>query len=77
VAGEGIVVYWLREPFDDYRRGQSSRQYQEFLRESEGSVFIDTLTQIRSDSVLVEAENGETYNILLDAIGYAAIQRQR
>ncbi len=70
-------MYWLHEPFEEYRRGRSNRQYQELLRESEGSVPIDLLTQISSNSVSAEAESGEAYNISLDTAGYAAIQLQR
>ena len=49
VAGCGLIIYRLKEPFTEYSGSENSTQYSEFFREPENIWWISELHQTDSD----------------------------
>jgi hypothetical protein len=77
VAGRGIILYRLHKPFDEYQYDKKSHQYEEIFREAGQNIYIEEMRQTSANSFVVKVENGDMYNISLDAAGRAAVQLKR
>ena len=51
VAGDGLLVYWLREPFAECGRKNRGTQWDEFGRKSDDVWWIDEMEQIGPTSI--------------------------
>lgn len=47
VDGEGIIIYYLQDPFSEYQRNVSSKQWKEWGRD-ENTIWVENIQQIDS-----------------------------
>lgn len=65
VGGEGIIVYYLNEPFSEYESNESlSKQWLEWGRDNEDSViWIEKLEQIGNKMIEITTEESDKFII--------------
>lgn len=56
VAGQGLIIYYLTEPFEPYRYGAKTNQWIGLLREPPDSWWIESLIQQDEDTFLFEVD---------------------
>ncbi len=61
IGGEGIIVYYLNEPYLEYNKNdKKSKQWIEWGRNDDGpTVWIDCIEQIDSNKIKLILENSE------------------
>ena len=62
VGGEGIIIYYLQDPFSEYQRNVSSKQWKEWGRD-ENTIWVENIQQIDSEFIEVTTDSGN--NIML------------
>lgn len=66
VAGEGLIIYYLNEPFYEYKSNDKTRQQQwkEWGRESgNNTVWIEKIEQIEVKKIRITTETNEKIEI--------------
>lgn len=63
VGGCGVILYWLKEPFAEYKYESPSPQYAEFYREEPNIWWVKGLKQSGPFELEVLLEDGTTHNI--------------
>ncbi|GHU33252.1 hypothetical protein AGMMS50256_24830 [Betaproteobacteria bacterium] len=63
VGGHGLIVYFLEEPFDEYRYDQKSSQYFDVGREKDSEWWVESVQQIGAHEIQVRLESGDLHNI--------------
>ena len=63
VGGCGLIVYWFKEPFVEYRYGVSSPQYLEFNRHRPDIWWVENLKQLGPFDLEIQVAGGATHNI--------------
>ena len=56
IAGEGLIVYFLREPFEAYRYDHPTRQWIEFGRTQDDLWYIEALTALSESEIAFTAD---------------------
>ena len=56
VFGCGVIIYYLREPFEEYRYNTVCEQWKEIFRD--GDKWIISVEQIRDSEILITFEDG-------------------
>ncbi len=61
VGGEGIIIYYLKEPFEEYSAStENLKQWKSWGRDIEKeTIWVNNITQEDSQHISVELENGE------------------
>ena len=59
---EGIIIYYLQDPFSEYQRNVSSKQWKEWGRD-ENTIWVENIQQIDSEFIEVTTDSGK--NIML------------
>ena len=58
IGGAGIIIYYLTEPFENYKYSTQSEQWKEWGRETaNGTVWVDNITAINEKVIEVETED--------------------
>jgi len=65
-VGCGVIVYKLREPFEDYMYNTITDQWYEFGRGPENIEWIEEVKQISDDEVELTDEDGNTRIITIE-----------
>ncbi|MGC3962354.1 MAG: hypothetical protein QM803_03245 [Rhodocyclaceae bacterium] len=63
IGGSGLIVYFLEEPFDEYKYDEQSDQYFEVNREGDNTWWVKSIHQTGSMEIQVLLETGATHNI--------------
>lgn len=68
MVGCGLVIYYLHEPFEEFRYNISTRQWKELFRESGKEWWIEDVEVIDSSAIVftveeVDIENGGRYRL--------------
>lgn len=65
IGGEGLIIYYLNEPFERYITGfNTSKQWKTWGRDSiEETIWITNLTQIDKEHIRIETEDFHTYYV--------------
>lgn len=62
VGGEGIIIYFLNEPFLEYNDEEDSGQWRTWGRDKMNSiVWVDKIEQIDEKTIKVTSENNEEF----------------
>ena len=69
IGGCGLIVYWLKAPFDEYRYDTDSSQYFEFARNKPDILWVEKLKQTGLFNLEILTESGETLNKSFKPIG--------
>lgn len=60
IGGEGIIVYYLKEPFEEFRTSADiSSQWKTWGRDDGETVWIDEIHQIDNQHIEIVTENSE------------------
>ena len=65
-VGCGVIVYRLKEPFEDYMYNTITDQWYEFGREPDNTEWIEEVKQISDDEVEITDEDGKVRIIKID-----------
>ena len=65
VAGEGLIIYYLNEPFYEYNNDETKhQQWKEWGRESDNNtVWIEKIEQIEAKKIRITTESDEIIEI--------------
>ena len=68
MVGCGLIIYYLHEPFEEFRYNISTRQWKELFRESGKEWWIEDVEVIDSSTIVftveeVDIENGGRYRL--------------
>lgn len=63
IGGCGVIVYYLKEPFEEYEYNKFSPQWKEWGRIKENEIWIDNLKCNNNKTIEIETENGDVYSI--------------
>lgn len=63
MGGCGVIVYYLKEPFEEYEYNKFSSQWREWGRKKENEIWIDNLKCSDNKTIEIETENGDVYSI--------------
>ena len=59
VTGCGIIIYYLKEPFETYEYSSNSKQWNEFLRNESSVWWIEEIEEKDSKTIKFVASNNE------------------
>lgn len=51
IGGAGLIIYFLKEPFEPYKYDHSTKQWIEFGRESDDTWWIESLTATSDNKI--------------------------
>ncbi len=62
VGGEGLIIYYIKEPFEEYRTDiEKSKQWTKYGRSTnKETIWINEITQIDSEHIRIGLESAET-----------------
>jgi hypothetical protein len=63
IGGSGLIVYFLEEPFDEYKYDEQSAQYFEVSRKGDDTWWVKSIHQTGPSAIQVLLETGVTHNI--------------
>lgn len=69
MGGCGLIIYFLKEPFETYFYNNITTQYKEFWRSGElnGKIWVKDIKQIDDENVLLDIEdNIKNYSIIIN-----------
>ena len=62
IGGEGIIIYYLNEPFFDYNGVEKTGQWKTWGRDNLNKiVWVDKIEQIDDNTIKVTSENNEEF----------------
>jgi len=62
MGGAGVIIYFLKEPFQEYQYNIQSEQWREWGREnSDKTIWVKNLVILENNHIEIETENAEKY----------------
>ncbi len=62
MVGCGLIIYYLHEPFEEYRYNASTKQWKELFREQDKIWWIEHVEIIDNSNILFTVEEADTEN---------------
>lgn len=62
MVGNGLIIYYLQEPFEEFKYNTSTKQWRELYRESGKEWWIEDIKVIDDSIILFNVEEVDTQN---------------
>ena len=75
VGGKGLIVYYLKEPFESYQYDTETSQWKELFRDPEATIWVEEITQLDEETVkfITEDEN-DVYELNVNSMEYKKLK---